>query len=41
MDVELVYEDGTRHNSCSLDVSDERKTALSKKIGPHTNMTAS
>ena len=40
MDVKLVYEDGSDHLSCSLDVSEDRKNALTKKIGPHNNMTA-
>ena len=41
MDVKLVHGDGSDHTSCSLDdTSEERKNALSKKIGPHNNMTA-
>lgn len=40
VDVKLVHEDGTSHISCSLDCSEERKNALTKKIGPHNNMTA-
>lgn len=41
VDVKLVHGDGSDHTSCSLDdTSEERKNALSKKIGPHNSMTA-
>ncbi len=40
MKVELVYEDGSLHASCSLDLNEERKNALTKKVGPTTNMLA-
>jgi len=41
VDVKLVHEDGSDHTSCSLDdTSEERRNALSKKIGPHNQMVA-
>lgn len=37
--VTLVHEDGTKHTSCFLDETKDRKKALLKKIDPkNTNM---
>jgi hypothetical protein len=36
----LVHEDGSDHTCCSLDSSEDRKNALTKKIGPFNNMSA-
>jgi hypothetical protein len=40
IDVKLVHEDGSPHTSCSLDTSEGRKNAVSKKIGPFNRMAA-
>ena len=35
--VKLVHEDGTTHTCCSLDSSDDRKKALTKRVTPIKN----
>ena len=36
--VKLVHEDGSPHTCCSLDSSDDRKKALTKRASPINNM---